>query len=134
MLRLKRHFLNDPVAIGALRKLYKEGKMGSVASFRVGRIYVRVQRELAETGQRAIAIHKKYCKLDVAGSPVGLREGKIEFTKPEDEAIHDKEFDDLLNEEFEEKVMKIPLKDLDGSLLSPEEISSLHPILELPEE
>lgn len=133
MIKLDGFFLNNITAIDALNKLYSASGLPAESAYRVGRIHEAVMRHMKIVGEKAIAIHKKYCLIDPTGMPSGLSEGKLEFNEPKEqnEKDHDKEFEDLLKIEFEIKVNPVLLSSL-SQLLSPKEILSLEKILVLP--
>lgn len=130
MLTLKLEFLNNPVAMAAIRKLANTDKLDAPMAYRVGRIAARVDREMETVRPSCVAVLKKYTVKDEKGEVKGWPGGPFEFA-PGDEAKHDEEMKALMKEEFSEKVHKVPLSCLTKVGLTPIEVIALEPILEV---
>lgn len=130
MMKLNGHFLNDHVAIGAIRKAYVAIGLPGEVAYRIGKLAVRCDKEMKKYQERSIELHKKYCKTDEKGEVLGLKEGKLEFLEEGKEKEHDDKFKEILDVEFEEKVLPIKPKDLDAVKLTPAEMMALEKILE----
>lgn len=130
MLKLKRSFFDSPVVRQALIKLSTTNQLDANTAYRVGKICSRIDKEMPKVRDLAIELLKKHAILDEIGMPKGLKEGKFEFKTPEDERIHDEEFTKMMDVEFEEHVLPIPLSTLKSVGLTPTEMVSIEAILD----
>ena len=130
MLKIKRSFFDNPTARQAMIKLSTTNMLPADIAYRVGRIASRIDKEMPIARDLAIQTLKKYAVLNEVGMPKGLDDGKFEFETSEKEKLHDEEFKKMMEEEFEEKVLPIPLSALAHVGLTPVELLSIEAILD----
>lgn len=129
---LKRGFLNNMLAMSALDKLSTSNKMPADIAYRAGRLHAKINKEVVVTRDLWLGLVKKYAILDDKGEIV-FKDNKPTFETLEKEKEHDIAFEEMMKEEFEEKVFPLPLAALKECALTPQELIAIEPILcELP--
>lgn len=129
MLKLKRSFTDNPVVREALKKLTNT-QLPSEVAYRVGRLAIRIDKEIRETRDRVLKELPKYADLDSNGVLIGINDGNFQFKSPEDKKTFEETiFYPIMEEEFEEKVLKLPLSQL-GSALTPVEIMAIDELID----
>jgi len=129
MLTLKRKFFDNGATRNALVKLSKATSIPADTAYRIGKICTRVDREMGLTAERCNNLLKEYCKLDEKGNVVWENNEPV-FVDKSKESEYDSKFLAIMDEQFQEKVHKIKLSDIQNVGLSPEEIISIEEILE----
>lgn len=130
MLKLKRSFFDNPVARQALVKLSTTQMLPADIAYRVGRICTRVDKEMQITRDKVMPLLKAHMVLNEKGEPKGIETGSFEAKSAEDEKAHDEAFKLIMEEEFEEKVNKIPLSALKHVGLTPVELIAIDDIID----
>lgn len=129
-MKLNRGFLNNIVAMTAIDKLAISNKMPGDIAYRMGKLHVRIKKEHEATRVMWLALLKKYCILDKDGNP-DFKDGKPQFESKEKEEDHDKAFQEMMTDEFEERVLPVHPSTLQEAGLTPMEWIAIEPILEV---
>lgn len=99
------------VMLPSLEKVASNDKMPTFLNWRFSKPFSVLKTELGHLDEARKKLIFRYCKKDEAGEPIRLQGANYQF-EPEEFVKYEKEFETLLNEEFEISIKKSTIDEL----------------------
>jgi len=130
-MQLKVKELNHPLFISALQKLDNCSKYPSTqVAWQVMKLVKNCHELIKEKREFYQKQVKEHTILDEQGNPKFDDKGQLQFKSPEDEAAHEKAFEEFMTVELEVKGRQLKLDELGQVGLSPNELEALEPLID----
>lgn len=131
MLKLQSKFLSNKDAMAALHKIFNSDKLRPNTAYRAGRLVEKCNRQMKVLHGLNVELIKKFAKKNEKGETIGFPNGPFEFADGQED-LYNKEMAKLGETEFEEKVLPIPMEELEKlePKLTPAEIIAIHQVVD----